>query len=52
MKKIIVCGAFVLGALAMSGQTIAQAGEGSKCGKCCKPKTEKPAPAPAPEKDE
>lgn len=43
MKKMIVCGAFVLGVLAMGGQMFAaQACEGS----CKKPKTEKPAPAP------
>lgn len=48
MKKIIVCGAFVLGALAIGGQLTAQACDGS----CCKPKTTKPAPAPAPDKGE
>jgi hypothetical protein len=47
MKKLIVCGAFVLGVLAMGGQlTSAQACEG---GKCCKPKPAAPAPDPAPE---
>jgi hypothetical protein len=45
MKKLIVCGAFVLGALAMGGHMMsAQACDG----KCSKPTTA-PAPAPAPE---
>ncbi len=47
MKKIIVCGAFVLGVLALGGQMAAQACEGT-----CKPKTTKPAPAPAPDAGE
>ena len=42
MKKMIVCGVAMLGALAIGGQMMAaQACEGT-----CKPKTEKPAPAP------
>jgi len=45
MKKMILMGAFVLGAVAFCGQmTNAQACDGS----CKKPKTSEPAPAPAP----
>ena len=47
MKKLIVCGAFVLSVLAMGGYAVsAQACDG----KCEKPTTQ-PAPAPAPDED-